>query len=223
MLCFALFDLDDTLYAAETGLWPAIGRRIELFMVERLGLAAESVPALRRRYYETFGTTLNGLRAEHQVDAHDFLAYVHDLPLDEFVRPNPALDQMLARLPLVKVVFTNADAAHARRVLGQLGIARHFDRIVDIHARDFASKPAPAAYEAALRLIGADPRACAYVEDLARNLAPAHALGMLTVLVSPQAPALSAGVDLVIPDILALEAALASTGRLPAPSAREAV
>ena len=68
MLKFALFDLDDTLYAAQCGLWAAIGERIDLFMVERLGLAPDSVVAQRRHYLETFGTTLNGLRREHALD-----------------------------------------------------------------------------------------------------------------------------------------------------------
>ena len=47
MLRLALFDLDDTLYAAGCGLWDAIGGRIERFMVERMGLAPDGVPALR--------------------------------------------------------------------------------------------------------------------------------------------------------------------------------
>ena len=40
-----LFDLDDTLYAAECGLWPAIGQRITQYMIERLGLPPASVGA----------------------------------------------------------------------------------------------------------------------------------------------------------------------------------
>jgi putative hydrolase of the HAD superfamily len=224
MLRLALFDLDDTLYAAGCGLWDAIGGRIERFMVERLGLAPAGVPALRRQYYQHYGTTLNGLRHEHQVDPHDYLAYVHDVPLAEFLQPSPALDQMLTRLPLRKAIFTNADAAHARRVVEHLGIARHFSAIVDIHTLEYTNKPELGAYRQALGLLGAEAGECVFVEDSPRNLLPAHSLGMLTVLVSAgPVPALPpAGVDIVIPHILALEAALAGTGRLARPTRVEA-
>jgi putative hydrolase of the HAD superfamily len=215
MLAFALFDLDDTLYGPQTGLWEAIGERIERFMVERLQLASAGVPALRRRYFEAFGTTLNGLRYEHHVDPGDYLAYVHDIPLEQYLRPNPALDGMLARLPLVKVIFTNADAAHAMRVLNCLGVGHHFRDIVDIHALGFANKPQASAYQLALRQISADPRTCVYIDDMARNLAPARALGMLTVLVNHPHHPPPDDVDIVIPNILALEGALTRTGRLP--------
>jgi putative hydrolase of the HAD superfamily len=223
MLRFALFDLDDTLYGAETGLWPAIGHRIELFMVERLGLAAAEVRALRHQYFLEFGTTLNGLRQYNGVDPDDYLAFVHAVPLEQYLAPNPALDQMLARLPLTKAIFTNADAGHARRVIQRLDIARHFQSIVDIRTLGFVNKPDPRAYQLALGLLGADPRACVLVDDAVRNLVPAHALGMLTVLVGPASEP-APGVDYVIPNILSLEAALIHSGRLAAaqPQAREA-
>ncbi len=212
MLRVALIDLDDTLYGPETGLWPAIGLRIERFMIEAMGLAAGTVPALRRRYFETYGTTLNGLVAEHGIDPAEYLKYVHDLPLERFLSPSPALDEMLARMPLTKAIFTNADAAHARRVLAQLGVAGHFDTIVDIAALDYQCKPEPAAYARALAMVGAAADECLYADDSLRNLIPARALGMTTVLVGPQ-PA--HGVDFAIPSILELEQVLAATGRLP--------
>jgi putative hydrolase of the HAD superfamily len=215
MLRVALLDLDDTLYAADNGLWGAIGQRINRYMIERLRLPVEAVPALRRQYFERFGATLNGLRAEHNVDTRDYLAFVHAVPLEDYLQPNPALDAMLARLPHEKVIFTNADAAHARRVIERLGIARHFSTIVDIEALDFISKPDPRAYDRALALLGARAAECVFADDGARNLAPARALGMLTVLVDAAQPPAVSGVDLVIPSILDLEAALVRAGRLP--------
>ena len=212
MLRVALIDLDDTLYGAETGLWPAIGLRIERFMVEAMGLAATTVPALRRRYFEAYGTTLNGLVAEHGIDPAKYLRFVHDLPLEQYLRPAPALDAMLARLPLTKAIFTNADAAHARRVLAHLGVARHFDTIVDIEALGYQCKPEPAAYARALAILGAEAAECIYADDSVRNLIPARALGMTTVLVGLHG---ANGVDFAIPSILGLEGVLAATGRMP--------
>jgi putative hydrolase of the HAD superfamily len=220
MLQWALFDLDDTLYPAQCGLWGAIGDRINRYMIERMGLSPEAVPALRHLYFETFGTTLNGLRHEHHIDAADYLAYVHDVPLASFLAPAPDLDAMLARLPLRKAVLTNADAAHARRVLAALGVERHFEAVVDVNALAFVTKPNLGAYQRALELLGAAPRACVFADDSLRNLLPARALGMVAVLVSAR-PLATAGVDLVIPAIAALEPALRAAGWLARAAAAE--
>ena len=219
MLRVALIDLDDTLYGAETGLWPAIGLRIERFMVEAMGLAAATVPTLRRRYFETYGTTLKGLVAEHGIDPAAYLRFVHDLPLEQYLCPAPELDAMLARLPLIKAIFTNADAAHARRVLAQLGVVHRFETIVDIEALGYRCKPEPAAYARALEMVGATAAECVYADDSARNLVPARALGMTTVLVGPHR---ADGVDFGIPSIMGLEGVLAATGRLPLPEGKAA-
>lgn len=209
MLRVALFDLDDTLYARGTGLWPAIGQRINQYMIERLGMEAAAALVLRHHYLETFGTTLNGLRHDFGIDPEDYLGFVHDLPLEQYLQPSPELDQMLARLPLRKVIFTNADAPHARRVTERLGIATHFERIIDVRALDFVNKPDPRAYAQALALTGVQAAECLFVDDAPRNLHPAHELGMLAVLVSPAGDPLPPGVDFQIDSILDLEALLA--------------
>jgi len=218
MFRFGLFDLDDTLYPAPCGLWPAIGDRIDRYLVERVGLPQPGVRAQRQVWFDSFGTTLNGLRAEHHVDPADYLAFVHDLPLADYLQPNPALDALLTRLPVEKIIFTNADAPHAQRVLAHLGIAQHFQTIIDIQALSFANKPDPRAYHFVLDHLGAAAAECFFVDDAPRNLQPARLLGMTTVLVSP-APVTArvARVDYVIDDILSLETALARTGRLAAP------
>ena len=205
MLRVVLFDLDDTLYARASGLWPAIGQRINAYMVERLGLSPEAVTGMRHDYLDRFGTTLNGLRAEYGIDTKDYLAFVHDLPLECYLEPDPGLDQMLARMPQRKVIFTNADAPHARRVVARLGIERHFEQIVDVYAVNFISKPDPRAYAQALSIIGAAPRECVFVDDAVRNLRPAQALGINTVLVNPAGGRLPPGADYQIDSIRELE------------------
>ena len=205
MLRVLLFDLDDTLYARASGLWPAIGQRINAYMVERMGMRPDVARGLRQVYLETYGTTLNGLRHEHGIDPLDYLAFVHDLPLERYLEPSPELEQMLSRLPQRKVIFTNADAPHAERVIKRLGVAKHFERIVDAHALNFVNKPDPRAYQQLLEMIGATPQECLFADDAARNLQPAHALGMTAVLVSPAGNALPPGVDYQIDSILELE------------------
>ena len=97
------------------------------------------------------------------------------------VPPSPRLDLALARLDARKVIFTNASARHAEKVIERLGIAHHFDAIFDIAAADFVPKPHPETYLALLARHAIDPRAAVMVEDIARNLEPAAAIGMTTV------------------------------------------
>ena len=161
----------------------AIGERINLYMVERLGVNPEEVSRERDKLLKTFGTTLNAIRRFHAVDPDEYLNFVHDLPLDRYLQYESALDRMLGTLKLSKVIFTNADARHARRVLSLLGILRHFESIIDIHMLDFINKPDRRAYIKALDFISAKPEECILVEDLPVNIVPAGELGMTTVIV----------------------------------------
>jgi putative hydrolase of the HAD superfamily len=197
------FDLDDTLYESGNGLWNAIRDRMSEYMAERLGLAPDEIPVLRRQYYETYGTTLRGLQKHFQVDADDYLAYVHDLPLDAYLHPDPRLRELLLSLPQHRWVFTNADAAHAGRVLQTIGVSDCFEGIIDVRAIDFACKPEREAYLRAMALANeSDPRRCALLDDSPVNLAGAHELGMVTILVGRNGAHLAA--NYTLPDIYKL-------------------
>jgi pyrimidine 5'-nucleotidase len=184
------FDLDDTLYSSGNGLWAAIRQRMTDYMAERLGLPPATIPRLREQYYMTYGTTLRGLQKHHTVDTDDFLQYVHDVPVDKFLQPLPELKALIESLPQKRWIFTNADEAHARRVLRALRLEECFSGIVDGRATNFACKPEPQAYRLAMQMAGeSDPRRCVMLDDSPRNLAPAHTLGFATVLVgSPASP-----------------------------------
>ncbi len=195
-----LFDLDDTLYPPSSGVWQAIGERINRFMSERVGIPPERVAALREKYFVEYGTTLNGLRANHGVNPDEYLSFVHDVPLDRLLVEDKQLHVMLTRLPQRKVIFSNADGAHARRVLERLGVAQDFEQILDIRALGFVSKPDPEAYRRALALLGTAAQECAIIDDLLRNLLPAKGLGMRTVWVHPSAE--DQGADFVISSVL---------------------
>ncbi len=178
------FDLDDTLYPASSGLWDAIRDRMNTYMQRMIDLPLPEIITLRQSYLEKYGTTLRGLQAHYEVDRDDYLAFVHDLPLEQFIRPDPALHSLLLTLPQRRWIFTNADGNHARRVLKILGMGDCFDGIIDIRAIDFACKPDKVAYERALALTGDnDPGQCIIFDDSTRNLAPAHEMGFYTVLV----------------------------------------
>jgi len=178
------FDLDATLYPASNGLWEQIRLRIYKFMLEEIGIPEAEIPAIRDKYWTTYGTTLEGLRIHHQVEPDDYLKFVHDLPLNDFLEPDPILRDLLKTLPQDLWVFTNADRRHADRVLNELGISDLFSGIVDLLALDFIVKPNRKAYQTALKLAGVtDPERCVMFDDLVQNLIPAKELGFFTSLV----------------------------------------
>ncbi|MFQ5814775.1 MAG: pyrimidine 5'-nucleotidase [Anaerolineae bacterium] len=183
-LKYILFDLDETLYPSRSGLMAEIGKLMGRYMEERLGMSPAEVPTLREHYYHVYGTTMRGLQIHHGIDPKDYLAYVHDLPLEDYIGPNDELDRVLAEIETEKVIFTNASAEHARRVLAILGIERHFSHVIDVRALGYTAKPDPEAYRRALEILGADGHECLLVDDRARNLVPAKELGMITILVS---------------------------------------
>ncbi|MEZ0396967.1 MAG: pyrimidine 5'-nucleotidase [Anaerolineales bacterium] len=192
------FDLDETLYPASTGLWEVMRERINLFLQERMGFAPEQIETLREQYFREYGTTLRGLQANHQVDMDDYLAFVHDVPLEEYLRPDPRLRAALEAIRARKFIFTNADCAHAERVTKALGLEGVFDGCIDVHAIAPYCKPMPEAFEKALAAAGhPDPRACVLLDDQARITRAARALGMYTVLVGRADPGCDADLALL--------------------------
>lgn len=211
MLRILLIDLDDTIYPSDCGLMKEVGRLILRYMVERMGIPPDEAAALRRQYFLQYGTTLRGLQEHHQVDTEDYLDFVHQIPLERYLRPDPELDAALATIPQEKVIFTNATAEHAWRVLDLVGVRRHFRRVLDLRALHYVNKPDPGAYHRALSLLRVPPEACALVDDSVRNLRPAKALGMFTVLVAENGAG-EEGVDVLIPKLADLPAALRRLG-----------
>jgi pyrimidine 5'-nucleotidase len=177
------FDLDDTLYPASTGLWQAIKDRMNRYMLERVGLPEKDIPFLREQYFKMYGTTLRGLEERHNVDKEDFLAFVHDLPLKDYLTPNPLVREVIASLPTRNVIFTNADVPHARRVLAALQLEDLFDAVVDVNAVAPYCKPMPESFAIAMELADEpDPRKCVMIDDLPRTTRAALNVGMASLL-----------------------------------------
>lgn len=183
-LSIFLIDLDDTLYPAASGLWTAIRERICRYMHERLGLPQEQANDLRRQLFLEYGTTLRGLQATLQVDADDYLAFVHDLAVADFLSPDPELRRTLMAYPQRKFIFTNADRAHAGRVMACLGVEDCFEDVIDVHELEPYCKPMHEAFAIAQGRIGeADPALYLLADDTPRNLVAARELGMFAVQV----------------------------------------
>jgi len=139
-----LFDLDNTLYPVSSGLMHGVDTRITEYIRNLLDLDHDAALKLRRQYFDHYGTTLRGLQHHHAVDPEDYLSYVHDLALESFLASDAELDHLLEQVGATKAVFTNAPLDYSRRVLGVLGIERHFERIFDIRFHGFQPKPEPA-------------------------------------------------------------------------------
>ena len=183
------FDLDDTLYPKSNGLWNAIRDRMHGYMSKIVRLPADEVEALRQHYLETYGTTLRGLQIHYQIDTDEYLDQVHNLPLSEFIIPDPELGKLISTLPQRKIIFTNADINHARRVLSILELEHIFEQIIDIRRLGFVCKPDPKAYHLAMEIAGVkNPDECILFDDAPRNLTPARKQGWYTVLVGDQHP-----------------------------------
>jgi len=177
-----IFDLDNTLYPAECNLFAEAEVRMADFIVAELGLSHAEAHALRRRFFLDHGTTLRGLMMEHAIEPKRFLDYVHEIDLSP-VPPDPALAATIAALPGRKFIFTNGTVAYAERVIGRIGLSGQFAGIHDVIACAYQPKPDPSGYAALVARHAIDPRRALMVEDMARNLPPAAALGMTTAWV----------------------------------------
>lgn len=189
-----IFDLDLTLYSPEANVMAQVRDRIALFVENYFGVGSEEAHQIRFKYWKQYGTTLGGLMAEHDVDPHGYLDFVHDVDMS-LLTPAPELRVHIAALPGRKIIFTNADAPYAERVLEARSLAGLFEDIFDIHRMAHLPKPSPASYEALCGELAITPHAALFIEDSAHNLVPAKALGMTTIWVKHDGEADSSGHD----------------------------
>ena len=180
-----VFDLDNTLYPHHVNLWQQVDVRIRDYIADFLKIGHEEAFRLQKDYYKRYGTSMRGLMTEHGMAPDDFLKFVHEVdhsPLE----PNPPLGAAIERLPGRKLILTNGTRSHADAVLARLQLDRHFEDVFDIVAGELEPKPSPAVYDRFLAAHGVNAERSAMFEDLARNLAVPHRLGMTTVLVVPE-------------------------------------
>jgi putative hydrolase of the HAD superfamily len=175
-----IFDLDNTLYRADNGIFAQIESRMTDYVTTLLALPRDQARICQKDLYRRYGTTLNGLMCEHDVDAEDYLNYVHDIDLGDLA-VDAALAKAVANLPGRRFVFTNGCRNHAARILDRLGMTHLFEAVWDIRTIAFAPKPRSEAYDSVVAAGGVNPHAAAMFDDIPRNLAPARALGMTTV------------------------------------------
>lgn len=182
-------DLDETIYPSSSGLWEAIRERLDIFLHDQMKFSWEEIPELRRSLFAEYGTTLRGLQALYKIDELEYLAFVHDVPLENYLKPDQNLRDTLLNFPQHKFIFTNADANHARRVLEIMNLTDCVDGIIDILDIAPYCKPMPESFHIALKCAGEkDPAACIMVDDTVNNLSAARKIGFYTVRVGSDEP-----------------------------------
>lgn len=179
-----VFDLDNTLYPPSDRLFDQIERRMVVWVMRELGLTRAEANRLRASYWHQYGTTLAGLMAVHAIDPWSFLQDVHDVSMTH-MQPAPALAELLRALPGRRIVYTNADAPYAARVLEAKGLGDVFDAVYGVEHAGWRPKPERQAFDAIFAADGVRPDCAAMFEDDSRNLIEPHAMGMRTVHVSP--------------------------------------
>ena len=182
-----LFDLDNTLYSGNTKVFDQVDKKMSLFISKKLNLSIEEAKKIQKNYFHEYNTTLNGMIKNHQIDAEEFLEFVHDVDLN-FLEKDLNLHKELASLVGKKYIFTNGSRAHASNVTKKIGIENLFDGVFDIVDSDFVPKPSIEPYKKIIQKYGIVPEYCIFIEDIARNLKPAHELGMKTVWIKNDEP-----------------------------------
>jgi len=185
-----VFDLDNTLYPPEARLFDQIELRMTAFVMRAVGVSRDEADRLRRQYWAEYGTTLAGLMQVHGVDPGPYMTEVHDISFDSLT-PDPDLRARISDLGGRRIVYTNASAPYAERVLEARGLSGLFDAVYGVEHAGFRPKPLRTAFETILGLDGMQADTAAMFEDDPRNLAAPHEMGMRTVLVAPspqQAP-----------------------------------
>ncbi|SVE49312.1 uncharacterized protein METZ01_LOCUS502166, partial [marine metagenome] len=131
-----IFDLDNTLYSADSGIFQQVHKLMGKFIVEHLNVNINEAKTIQRKYYKKHGTTLRGLMDNHGIDPDSFLEEVHKLDYS-IVSPNLKLAKNLENLNGKKFIFTNANKKHADIILDKLQIANLFEGIFDIKMANY--------------------------------------------------------------------------------------
>lgn len=180
MIDFVLFDLDNTLYPASSGLGLEMSRRMTEYVRDYLGVPLQEAAALRRKALTHHGTTLTWLCREHGLeDVEPYLETVHPIDLSPWITEAHAktASDVLDALDVPAAILTNGPREHAMRVLERLGIASRFEALIDLRENEFVGKPARTAYERAIARLGITPARTLFVDDVVQYLLPFRDLG----------------------------------------------
>ena len=178
-----IFDLDNTMYDINLGLFKKISNRITDFIMSKYSLDIDQAKKIHKEYYLKYGLTLRGLIVEKKLEPEEFLDYVHDVEHPELEKN----DQLISKIRLLegkKIIFTNASSKHAKKILNILELEHDFDQIIDIKDLEYIPKPDKRSYKKLLECLNLNKEnldKTIFFEDTVKNLIPAKELGITTV------------------------------------------
>ena len=178
-----IFDLDNTVYDINAGVFEKISSRITDFIITALSIPREEANIVRSNMYKKYGLTLTGLMREYGIAPDEYLDYIHDVTHPE-LKYDEELKYNLKNLTGRKFIYTNASKNHSKNILSVMGIDAEFEKILDIKATKYLPKPEPKSYNIMLKAFGISPDQIGnsiFIEDTAKNLRPAKLLGLKTV------------------------------------------
>ena len=175
-----IFDLDNTLYSADSGIFQQVHRLMGEFISKNLNMDLTEAKKLQSKYYKQHGTTLRGMIDNHGTNPDYFLEEVHKLDYS-IVGPNDLLNRELKKLKGRKIIYTNANKQHVINVLERIDLTNFFDEIFDIKMANYIPKPEIKPYEQIIDLFNINPKSSAMFDDIARNLVPAKKVGFTPV------------------------------------------
>ena len=175
-----IFDLDNTLYSADSGIFQQVHILMGEFISKYLNMDIKDAKKLQRKYYKQHGTTLRGLMDNHGIDPDDFLSEVHKLDYS-IIGPNKKLNQELKKLNGRKIIYTNANLQHAKGVLEKLQLTHMFEEIFDIKSANYIPKPELSSYEQIINDLNINSSNAIMFDDIAKNLVPAKKVGFTSV------------------------------------------
>ena len=178
-----IFDLDNTLYSADSGIFQQVHILMGKFVSEHLNIELEEAKKLQKKYYKQHGTTLRGMMDNHGVDPDHFLSEVHRLDYS-IVHPNKKLNIELEKLEGRKIIYTNANRQHADNVLKKLELDHLFEEIFDIKNANYIPKPEITPYKQIIKEFNIDPLNAIMFDDIAKNLVPAKKVGFMSVWIN---------------------------------------
>jgi pyrimidine and pyridine-specific 5'-nucleotidase len=123
-------------------------------------MSQQDANELHHKYYREYGLAIEGLVRHHKIDALEYNAKVDDaLPLDDVIKPNPELRELIQDIDTSKVrlwLFTNAYVTHGKRVVKLLKIDDLFEGMTfcDYSAEKFVCKPQTAMFDKAMKEAG---------------------------------------------------------------------
>ena len=175
-----IFDLDNTLYSADSGIFQQVHTLMGKFVSEHLKIDINEAKELQKKYYKQHGTTLKGMMDNHGVDPDHFLSEVHRLDYS-IVKPNKKLNKELENLKGRKIIYTNANRQHADDVLKRLELSHMFEEIFDIKTANYIPKPEVEPYKKIINDFSINPSTAIMFDDIAKNLVPAKKVGFTSV------------------------------------------